>query len=184
MMAVKRRNAIVLSPPQTAVETAERTVEYIRDELARVDAPRDLVQITDRGFDRLLDTANRIPAIDGAGHSCTLHTDREERTETFAEAVNGCRAVGNQPGGLGLPGGGNGLDATLSLGGGVWGGNHLDEDLTYRHFIATTRVARPVNCGNDTDPLLGILTPDTLSSLAGTGSVCDEAALVASGNRE
>lgn len=326
MMAVKGRNAIVLSPPPTAVKTAERTVEYIRDELARVDAPRDLVQMvdrpvtrekahtllekadfahvtgsarnveagetagtpnycvgagnatavvdetadidetagaiatgasfdngavctsesnivvdervaadlrdglrekggyvcspeesaavadllfedghrtrqylaasagdiaaavglpaedpsvivlrgdgleerfageklapvvtvyTDRGFDRLLDTANRILAVDGAGHSCTLHTDREERIETFAEAVNVCRAVVNQPGGLGLPGGGNGLDATLSLGGGVWGGNQLDENLTYRHFITTTRVARPVSSGNDTDPFAG-----------------------------
>ncbi|MFT4882172.1 MAG: sulfoacetaldehyde dehydrogenase, partial [Salinirussus sp.] len=52
MMAVKGRNAIVLSPPPTAVKTAERTVEYIRDELARVDAPRDLVQMVDRPVTR------------------------------------------------------------------------------------------------------------------------------------
>jgi sulfoacetaldehyde dehydrogenase len=97
----------------------------------------------DEGFDGLLTRADRVLDVDGAGHSCVLHTDREDRVERFARAVDVCRAVVNQPGALGLPGYGNGLDATLCLGAGVWGGNQLDENLTYRHFLTTTRVARP-----------------------------------------
>ncbi|MFC6941571.1 aldehyde dehydrogenase family protein [Salinirubellus sp. GCM10025818] len=113
---------------------------FAREKLAPV-----LTVYVGRGFTDLVARANRILEVEGAGHSCVLHTERDDRIERVAREVDVCRAVVNQPGGLGLPGYGNGLDTTVSLGAGVWGGNQLDENLTYRHFLTTTRVARPVD---------------------------------------
>ena len=45
MMAVKGRNAIVVSPSPAGRSTCELVVEYVRDELEVVGAPRDLVQM-------------------------------------------------------------------------------------------------------------------------------------------
>jgi len=99
----------------------------------------------DRGFDQLLDRVGEILATEGAGHSCTIHTTVRSRIERVACEVDVCRAVANQPGGYGLGGHGNDLDTSLCLGAGVWGGNQLDENLSYRQFITTTRVARPTD---------------------------------------
>ncbi len=45
MMAVKGRNAIIISPSPLGWQTTARTVEFMRAELARIGAPADLVQI-------------------------------------------------------------------------------------------------------------------------------------------
>ncbi|MGC8468736.1 MAG: acylating sulfoacetaldehyde dehydrogenase [Acetobacteraceae bacterium] len=45
MMAVKGRNAIIISPSPLGWQTTARTVEFMRAELARIGAPPDLVQI-------------------------------------------------------------------------------------------------------------------------------------------
>lgn len=45
MMAVKSRNAVVLSPSPRGLAVCEQVVEWVRDELDRVGAPRDLVQM-------------------------------------------------------------------------------------------------------------------------------------------
>lgn len=116
-----------------------------RPELAREKLAPAVTVYVRRGFDDLLAQADRLLDVDGAGHSCVLHTDREERVRRLAREVDVCRAVVNQPGALGLAGVGNGLDATLCLGAGVWGGNQLDENLTFRHFLTSTRVARPTD---------------------------------------
>lgn len=95
----------------------------------------------DRGFDRLLERVSQILDIEGAGHSCVVHTTLDDRIERVAREVDVCRAVANQVGGYGLGGHGNDLDTSVCLGAGVWGGNQLDENLGYRHFLTTTRVA-------------------------------------------
>jgi sulfoacetaldehyde dehydrogenase len=122
---------------------------FAREKLAPV-----VTVYTDRGFTDLLTCVSRILDVEGAGHSCVLHTDRDDRIEQVAREVDVCRVVVNQAGALGLPGAGDGLDTTLSLGAGVWGGNQLDENLTYRHFITTTRVACPLADGPPSDPKL------------------------------
>jgi sulfoacetaldehyde dehydrogenase len=45
MMAVKGRNAIIIAPSPAGLATTTRTVELMRQELARVGAPEDLVQV-------------------------------------------------------------------------------------------------------------------------------------------
>ena len=38
----------------------------------------------------------------------------------------------------------NGLNFTLSMGGGIWAGNNIKENLSYKHFIQLTKVAKPI----------------------------------------
>ena len=47
MMALKGRNAVILSPSPKGVSTCELLVAYIHEQLDKVGAPRDLVQIID-----------------------------------------------------------------------------------------------------------------------------------------
>lgn len=48
MMAIKGRNAIIIAPSPSGYMTTHRTVEYMREELAKIDLPADLVQILPR----------------------------------------------------------------------------------------------------------------------------------------
>lgn len=162
-----RRRALVAEPATTiaaaaGVDANEDTDFLVlrgesgfdRPSLAREKLGPVVTVYIDRGFTDLVACANQILDIEGAGHSCVLHTDRDDRIERVAREIDVCRIVVNQAGALGLPGVGNGLDTTPSLGAGVWGGNQLDENLTYRHFITTTRVARPVADESTSDPEL------------------------------
>ena len=45
MMAVKGRNAEIVAPSPAGLSTTTQTVEYMRDELRKVSAPEDLVQV-------------------------------------------------------------------------------------------------------------------------------------------
>jgi len=45
MMAVKGRNAVIVAPSPAGLSTTTQTVEYMRDELRKVCAPEDLVQV-------------------------------------------------------------------------------------------------------------------------------------------
>ena len=45
MMAIKGRNAVIIAPSPAGLATTTRTVHLMREELARVGAPRDLVQV-------------------------------------------------------------------------------------------------------------------------------------------
>src|SRR3546814_14489102 len=45
MMAIKGRNAIIVAPSPSGYTTTAKTVDYMRQELARIGLPADLVQI-------------------------------------------------------------------------------------------------------------------------------------------
>jgi sulfoacetaldehyde dehydrogenase len=48
MMAVKSRNAVIISPSPKGASTARLLLEYIHSEFDRIDVPRDLVQMIDQ----------------------------------------------------------------------------------------------------------------------------------------
>ena len=96
-----------------------------------------------------LDTAlDRIQAIldfQGAGHSCGIHTADEGRARLVAERLQVARVLVNQAHAQGNGGGfDNGLGFTLTMGGGTWAGNSISENLSYRHFLNITRLARVI----------------------------------------
>lgn len=93
-------------------------------------------------FDAALAKAREILAYQGAGHSCGIHTRNDERARKLAESMDVVRVLVNQAHTFGNGGGfTSGLNFTLSMGCGTWGGNSISENLSYRHFINITHLS-------------------------------------------
>lgn len=96
-------------------------------------------------FDACLDRIQRILDFQGAGHSCGIHTRTEALATTVAERLRVARVLVNQAHCFGTGGGfDNGLNFTLTMGAGTWAGNSISENLSYRHFLNITRLARVI----------------------------------------
>jgi sulfoacetaldehyde dehydrogenase len=86
-----------------------------------------------------------ILAYQGAGHSCGLHTTDPDRPRLVADHVDVVRVLVNQAHTFGNGGGfDNGLEFTLSMGCGTWGGNSISENLSYRHFLNITHLVTTI----------------------------------------
>ncbi|MGJ9411388.1 acylating sulfoacetaldehyde dehydrogenase [Aeromicrobium sp. CF4.19] len=94
------------------------------------------------------DLINRIQGIldfQGAGHSCGVHTSDPDLPGLLAERLRVARVLVNQAHAQGVGGGfDNGLGFTLTMGAGTWAGNSISDNLSYRHFLNTTRLARTI----------------------------------------
>ncbi|QWF85286.1 Sulfoacetaldehyde dehydrogenase (acylating) [Amycolatopsis sp. CA-230715] len=96
-------------------------------------------------FDSALEKIQRLLDFQGAGHSCGIHTRSEDRARLVAERLRVARVLVNQAHCFGTGGGfDNGLDFTLTMGAGTWAGNSISENLSYRHFLNITRLARVI----------------------------------------
>lgn len=96
-------------------------------------------------FETAVPIAKQILDYEGTGHSCVLHTTQQDRAEKVGHDIDVCRVIVNQPGIALASSYENELTNTTSLGAGTWGGNQLDENLSYGKFIATTRIALPID---------------------------------------
>ena len=93
-------------------------------------------------FDHAIETVRKILAYQGAGHSCGLHSTNEENMRRLAEELDVVRVLVNQAHAIGNGGAfDNGLNFTLSMGCGTWGGNSITENLNYRNFINVTHLS-------------------------------------------
>ena len=96
-------------------------------------------------FSAAIDRVNGIHAYSGAGHSCGVHTTRDDRIMEFAERTKTARiAVGQATTKSNAGGWTSGMPVTVNLGCGTWGGNSVSENITWKHYINTTWVARPI----------------------------------------
>lgn len=96
-------------------------------------------------FDDCLARIQAILDFQGAGHSCGIHTASEERARAVAERLRVARVLVNQAHAMGNGGSfDNGLGFTLTMGAGTWAGNSISENLSYRHFMNLTRLARVI----------------------------------------
>ena len=99
-------------------------------------------------FASLDEALERIQAMldyQGAGHSCGIHTRTEDHARRVAERLRVARVLVNQAHCFGTGGGfDNGLGFTLTMGAGTWAGNSISENLSYRHFLNITRLARVI----------------------------------------
>ena len=94
-------------------------------------------------FDGALNLTKSILSHVGLGHSCGLHTTDEAHVERIGLEMDVCRLLINQAQVVGNGGSfDNGLNFTLSMGGGSWAGNNIGENLSYKHFLNITRVSR------------------------------------------
>ena len=95
-------------------------------------------------FEEAVDLVQRIVAYQGAGHSCGIHSNDEANINRLAHEINVCRVLVNQVHAFGNSGNfDNGLAFTATLGCGSWGGNSIDENVTWKHCVNITRLSRP-----------------------------------------
>jgi len=98
-----------------------------------------------KDFDAAVARVKEVIAHQGRGHSCGLHTKDMRRARDLAERADVVRVLVNQAHTFGNGGGfDNGLNFTLSMGCGTWGGNSISENLNYRHFINITHLVTPI----------------------------------------
>jgi len=96
-------------------------------------------------FDAAIARANEILAHQGRGHSVGLHTKDMSRGRRLAERSDVVRVLVNQAHTFGNGGGfDNGLNFTLSMGCGTWGGNSITDNLNYRHFLNITHLVTTI----------------------------------------
>jgi len=98
-----------------------------------------------RDFDHAIATARAILEHQGRGHSCGLHSTNPARARQLAESLDVVRVLVNQAHTFGNGGSfDNGLNFTLSMGCGTWGGNSISENLSYRHFLNITHLVTTI----------------------------------------
>lgn len=98
-----------------------------------------------RDFETALDRIQEIYDYQGAGHSAGIHTSNPRRATEMAERLKVARVLINQAHAFGNGGAfDNGLDFTLTMGAGTWAGNSFSDNLSYRHFMNTTRLVRKI----------------------------------------
>lgn len=96
-------------------------------------------------FDGAVHKAEALLNIQGAGHSLGLHSESDDRARSLAERLPVCRVMVNQAHCFATGGAfDNALPFSLSMGCGSWGGNSIDDNLHYRHYLNITRVVRPI----------------------------------------
>lgn len=96
-------------------------------------------------FDAAVSRARQVLAFQGAGHSVGLHSNDDNRARLLGSQLPTCRVIVNQAHCFATGGSfDNGLPFSLSMGCGSWGGNSIDSNLHYRHFMNVTRIVRPI----------------------------------------
>ena len=152
-------NSKVIMRPATAIAAAagidmpaDRTFILVEETGAGPDYPFSNEKLSvviavyrAKDLEEAIQKTNLIQSYKGAGHSCGIHSSREDRIMEFAMRTYTSRVAVNQPQNKSNAGNfNNGMPFTISLGCGTWGGNITSENITWKHYINTTWVARPI----------------------------------------
>ena len=74
-----------------------------------------------------------------------LHTNTSDREYQLAKAIPTSRVIVNQAHTFATGGAfTNGMPFSLSMGCGAWGGNAVDENVHWKHFLQTTKIVREI----------------------------------------
>ena len=80
----------------------------------------------------------------GAGHTAIIHSRNRRLVERFGEVMPASRILVNSPGSHGCCGITTGLECSLTLGCGTFGGNSTTDNVSYRHLLNIKRIAHPL----------------------------------------
>jgi len=98
-----------------------------------------------RDFDDAFHITRSIYDYQGKGHSVGIHTCDDAHVMRLGLELEVCRVIVNQAHAIATGGAfDNGLPFSLSMGCGTWGRNSFSENMNYRHFLNTTRIARVI----------------------------------------
>jgi sulfoacetaldehyde dehydrogenase len=98
------------------------------------------------GFENALDMVTRIYSIQGRGHSCGIYSFDDEHIHQLALTAPVSRMMVRQPQSKANAGAfNNGMPMTSSMGCGVWAGNITNENISLKHYLNYTWVARTIH---------------------------------------
>jgi sulfoacetaldehyde dehydrogenase len=98
-----------------------------------------------KDYDDAQAIATRILNYQGAGHSIGIHTADDGRAVALGASLPTCRVIVNQAHTFATGGSfNNGMPFSLSMGCGSWGGNAIDDNLHWKHFIQSTKIVREI----------------------------------------
>jgi len=98
-----------------------------------------------RDFAAARDQVRAIYAFQGAGHSVGYHGRSDAHILDLGLSLPVARVIVDQAHAIATGGSfDNGLPFSLSMGCGTWGRNNFSDNLTYRHYLNITRIARPI----------------------------------------
>lgn len=96
-------------------------------------------------FDDALTKVRAIYDVGGKGHSCGIYSFNEDHILRHAMNAPVSRVMVRQPQSKANAGSfTNGMPMTSSLGCGIWGGNITNENVSLKHYMNVTWVARPI----------------------------------------
>ncbi|ATX64808.1 aldehyde dehydrogenase family protein [Roseinatronobacter bogoriensis] len=96
-------------------------------------------------FDDALAKVRAIYEVGGKGHSCGIYSFNEDHILRHAMNAPVSRVMVRQPQSKANAGSfSNGMPMTSSLGCGIWGGNITNENVSLKHYMNVTWVARPI----------------------------------------
>lgn len=105
-----------------------------------------------REFVQGVEILTRLTDNAGTGHSCGIHTFKQEYIRHLGETMRTSRIMVRQ---AQAPANGgnffNGMPSTVTLGCGTWGGNATTENIHWKHFINVTWVSEPFAPRRPTD---------------------------------
>ena len=97
------------------------------------------------GFATALDMVRQIYEVGGKGHSCGIYSFDDDHSHQLARVAPVSRIMVRQPQSKANAGAfNNGMPMTSSLGCGIWGGNITNENISLKHYMQVTWVARPI----------------------------------------
>ncbi len=98
-----------------------------------------------KDFNQAKETAAKMLSHYGAGHSIGIHTNDDDRAKMMGMTLPTCRVIVNQAHCFATGGSfNNGMPFSLSMGCGSWGGNSIDDNLHWKHFLNITKIVREI----------------------------------------
>ncbi len=98
-----------------------------------------------KDFEDAVAMTRAVQLHQGAGHSVGIHTTTDDRPLILANAIPTSRIIVNQAHTFATGGSfTNGMPFSLSMGCGSWGGNSIDTNLHWRHFMQSTKIVREI----------------------------------------
>ncbi|MGK7651877.1 acylating sulfoacetaldehyde dehydrogenase [Roseovarius sp. B08] len=112
---------------------------------------RVLALYSAKDFDDAIRITRDIQLFQGAGHSVGLHSTNDTRPMTLARAIPTSRIIVNQAHTFATGGSfTNGMPFSLSMGCGSWGGNSIDENVHWKHFLQSTKIVHEIRANEPT----------------------------------
>ncbi len=99
-----------------------------------------------KNFEHAYNILSELTSKVGRGHSCGIHTNKQEYIDFLGNNMKTSRITVRQP--MAAGNGGhpfNRMPSTATLGCGTWGGNATTENIHWKHFINVTWVNVPVD---------------------------------------